>query len=102
LQHPAIFPVCVACLCADAEDFFIIIRKNILFGKLSFKEKKKTLVRLHTSFFIARKLSIQNVFCLRMKNHQHQHRGKPHTKEKSQCSEISMEDAVIMIRSLNL
>jgi hypothetical protein len=38
-------------------------------------------------------------FCLRMmKNHQRQHKGKPH----SQDAAISVEDAIIIIRDLNL
>jgi hypothetical protein len=35
-------------------------------------------------------------------NCQHLHNGKPHTKEKSQGAAISMQDAVIIIRGLNL
>jgi hypothetical protein len=37
-----------------------------------------------------------------MTDRHHQHKGKPHTKEKFQGAEISVEDAIIIIRGLNL
>jgi hypothetical protein len=37
-----------------------------------------------------------------MKNRQHWHKGKPHTQEKYQGAAISVEDAMIKIRALNL
>jgi hypothetical protein len=37
-----------------------------------------------------------------MKSRQHQHKGKPHTQEKSQGAAISAEDAIIIIRGINI
>jgi hypothetical protein len=45
--------------------------------------------------FLARKS-----FCLKMKNHQHQHKGKPHTQEKFQDAAISVEDAILILEVL--
>ncbi len=75
-----------------------------MFGELSSKEQKKTLARLQRSFFfLAKKLAIQKSFCFRMmKNRQHQHKGKPHIQKKFQGAAISVEDAMIKIRGLNL
>ncbi len=36
-----------------------------------------------------------------MKNHQNQHKGKPHRQEKFQDTAISMEDAIIIFKGLN-
>jgi hypothetical protein len=42
-------------------------------------------------------------FCLRMtKNRQRQHKGKPHIQEKFLDAEVSVEDAIIIFRGLNL
>ncbi len=54
-------------------------------------------------FFRAWKLNIQKVFALGWwKIVQHQHKGKPHTQEKSRSGAISVEDAIIIIRGLKL
>jgi hypothetical protein len=37
-----------------------------------------------------------------MKNCQYPHKGKPHTQDKSQGAAVSVEDAIIIIKSLNL
>jgi hypothetical protein len=37
-----------------------------------------------------------------IKNHQYQHQGKPHRQEKYQGAAISVEDAIIIFRGLNL
>jgi hypothetical protein len=85
LQHPEIFPVCVACLYADADNF------------------KKTLARSQASFIFSQESSTHNNFCFRtMKNRLHQHKGKPHIQEKFPGPAISVEDAMIKIRGLNL
>jgi hypothetical protein len=102
LQHPEIFPVCVACLCVDADDFSASYCKNFLFGKLSSKEKKRCLLGCKRLFF-RKKARHTKFFCLwMMKNCQYQHKGKPHTQVKSQGAAISVEDATIIIRGLNL
>jgi hypothetical protein len=48
------------------------------------------------SFFCQCKKARQTKsFCFRMmKNRQHQHKGKPHTQEKSQDAATSMEEAI--------
>jgi hypothetical protein len=67
-----------------------------LFGELSCKKKKMSLVISQASFFCQCKKARQTKsFCFwMMKNCQHQHKGKPHTQEKSQDAATSMEDVV--------
>jgi hypothetical protein len=65
--------------------------------------KKKTLERWQASFFFPCKKARQTKsFCLRMvKNRQHQHKGKPHTQEKFQDTEITVKVATLIFSGLN-
>jgi hypothetical protein len=58
--------------------------------------KKNEACHLGSVFFCQCKKARQTKsFCFRtMKNCQHQHKGKPHTQEKSQDAATSMEDAI--------
>jgi hypothetical protein len=61
------------------------------------------LARWQVSFFSHKKACHIKRFCLgMMKNCQHQHKSKPYTQEKSQGAAISVEDAITIIRGLNL
>ncbi len=94
MQRPEICPVCVACFCADADDFSSSSGKNILFAELS-SEKKNYAGHLASVFFLCKIAHQTKRFCPRMmKNCKHQHKGKPHTLEKSQDVATSMEDAI--------
>ncbi len=80
--------------------FFIFIRKKFLLGKLSSIEEKDA---CEVASFLQESSPYKNNFCLRMKKiHQHHNKGKPHTQEKYQGAAISVEDAIIIIRGLNL
>jgi hypothetical protein len=67
-------------------------------------KNKKDACEVATVFFFSRKKARHTKrFCFRMmKNRQHQHKGKPHTQKKFQVAAISVEDAMIKIRGLNL
>jgi hypothetical protein len=58
--------------------------------------KKNEACHLASIFFLSvQESSPKKSFCFRMmKNYQHQHKGKPHTQEKSQDAATSMEDAI--------
>jgi hypothetical protein len=65
-------------------------------------ERKKDACEVASIFFSQKKARKKNV-CLRMmKNCQHQNKGKPHTQENFQDAAISVEDAIIIFRGLNL
>jgi hypothetical protein len=53
--------------------------------------------------FFSQESSPKKSFCLRMmKNRQHQHKGKPNIQEKIQDAAVSVEDAILIFRGLNL
>jgi hypothetical protein len=53
--------------------------------------------------FFSKESSTYKKLCLRMmKNNQHLHKGKPHTQEKSKGAAIAVEDAIMIISSINL
>jgi hypothetical protein len=65
LQRPEIFPVYVACLYVDADNFSSSESKNFLFGELSCTDKKKDACEMASLiFFLARKLAKQTFFAL--------------------------------------
>ncbi len=54
-------------------------------------------------FFSCKKAGQTKIFCLIMvKNRQHQHKGKPHTREKIQGAAISRVVVMIIFRGVNL
>jgi hypothetical protein len=75
-----------------------------LFGKLSCEEKKKMLAMMASGLFFFSQERLQTEhFCHRMvKNGQLQHKDMPHTQEKSQGAATSVEDAIAILRGLNL
>jgi hypothetical protein len=61
----------------------------------SFLAREKMRLPSRKRLFLSMQESLPNSFCFRMmKNCQHQHKGKPHTQEKSQDAATSMEDAI--------
>jgi hypothetical protein len=76
---------------SDADDF-IILRQKLFFGKLSCEKIKRSLPPRKR--FFGKKAAKQKGFPLDDENCQHQHKGRPHTQEKSQDAATSMEDAI--------
>jgi hypothetical protein len=64
LQHPEIFPVYVACLYADAENFLLSQAKTFCLASFLALTKKDTCEMASLIFFLARKLAKQKVFAL--------------------------------------
>ncbi len=88
------FPVCGLPLCSSWR-FFTILRKKILVWQGCLWEKNACNGSKQATFiFRYKKAHKTKSFCFRiMKNCQLQHKGNPHTQEKSQGAAISMEDA---------
>jgi hypothetical protein len=57
LQRPDIFPACVACPCADADNFSSSQDRNVLFRELSC-EKKKMLASIANVYFFSLQKSL--------------------------------------------
>ncbi len=94
--------MCVVCLCAEDDNVYHPKAKTFCLASFLAK-KRKDACEVASVFFYRKKAPHSLTFCLRMmKNCQHQHKGKPHTQEKSEGSAISVEDAIIIIRDLNL
>jgi hypothetical protein len=89
--------------CAHADNFSSSFDKNFLFGKLSCKKKEKNACYDGKRLFFSQESSPPIFFCPRMmKNGQHQHKDRPHMQKKSQGSVTSAEDAIIILRGLDL
>ncbi len=94
--------MCVAYLSTDVDNFHHAKAKTFCMASFLAK-KKKDACEVASVFFFSQESLPYKKFCSRMmKNHQHQHKGKPHTQEKFQGTAISVEDAMIKIRGLNL
>jgi hypothetical protein len=66
-----------------------------LFVWQAFLQKRGLQTEQAFFFFLHKKACLKRSFCLRrMKNKQHQHKGKLYTLKKSQDAATSMEDAV--------
>jgi hypothetical protein len=79
----------VACLYADADDFSSSLSKNFCLASFLALTEKRRWRDGKPIFFLSKKARQTKSFCLRlMKNHQHQHKGKPHTHEKIQGAAI--------------
>jgi hypothetical protein len=81
----------VACPCVDADHFYH--PRTETFCLVSFlARKKKKLASIASIFFLSLQESLPNKkFCPRVvKNYEHQHKGKPLTRGKSQDAVTSM------------
>jgi hypothetical protein len=69
--------------------------KNFCLPSFLARKKMRLAISQATFFCQCKKARQTKSFCFRMmKNCQHQHKGQPHTQEKSQDAATSMEDAI--------